>query len=294
MQIEKEWLKRAVREELFGNSVSQEIQFFFDELLDEIVSVIEGSKTVLTLGRYKEIMSQIEELAASFEEEAVERLDERLSEIIKNEASWLTGFMLPFGKKLLLPKTLESKTKFVVSRLAGSTDIASEASRSIRSQADRLLKTAYMMRSWLGDADTRLASARKKIKQSIDTSVKTFCTSVFRGTDISIFRLNKIKLKYSAVLDSHTCLVCASMHGQIFSPDSAPPVPQHHRCRCLLVPVINGDEQDGYSFFSEWLSALDDDELYEVLGRERYKLYKNGFPPDEFTDSGRVIPLDEL
>lgn len=48
----------------------------------------------------------------------------------------------------------------------------------------------------------------------------------------------QIKIRWSSVLESTTCPVCADLHGQVFTEEDLPSYPQHGRCQCSLIYEI--------------------------------------------------------
>jgi len=75
-----------------------------------------------------------------------------------------------------------------------------------------------------------------------------------------------------------------------------PPQPLHPNCRCVMVPVMKGmEEQYRSPSYAEWLSRRNDEELMDILGPARFLLFKRGFTPDRFViRDGRVLTLKEL
>ena len=55
---------------------------------------------------------------------------------------------------------------------------------------------------------------------------------------------NITKVEFFADPDERTCEVCGELHGKQFPLSSAPRVPQHVRCRCTLVPVVDLPQQN--------------------------------------------------
>ena len=45
------------------------------------------------------------------------------------------------------------------------------------------------------------------------------------------------KVKWITERDERVCAVCEPMDGEIFPIDEIPQIPQHYRCRCVLIPA---------------------------------------------------------
>jgi hypothetical protein len=107
-----------------------------------------------------------------------------------------------------------------------------------------------------------------------------------------------------AALDWKTCLVCGSLDGHIFDAlpgqegeDVAPEQPIHHACRCVMVPVLKGMEDDytkGAPTYKDWLARQPENRIIDILGPSKYAAYKNGMPIERFVKDGRVLTLKEL
>jgi len=107
----------------------------------------------------------------------------------------------------------------------------------------------------------------------------------------------------------HNCVVCGEIDGKIFKEiEEAPKLPQHHNCRCLLVPIVKGMEElddddtraseDGpvsaNMSYQDWLKTQPDEVVRDILGATRFEMYKNGAEISQFVDYGRKLTLEQL
>lgn len=110
-------------------------------------------------------------------------------------------------------------------------------------------------------------------------------------------------LQWEATFDARTCLECASLHGQVFEFDKAPPQPAHPGCRCTWLPVLRDvgaqklgrlrafrNQAGGTSFkqadrsFGEYLRKLPPGEQRDFFPSElKLQLWR-----------GRVVPLEDM
>jgi len=104
-----------------------------------------------------------------------------------------------------------------------------------------------------------------------------------------------------ACLDWKTCQVCGSLDGKIFpalpGEDGGPPdIPRHFNCRCVIVPVLKGMEDDytGSPNYRTWFERQTEKTQIDILGPSRFALFKNGLPVERFVKDGRVLTLKEL
>ena len=135
----------------------------------------------------------------------------------------------------------------------------------------------------------------------------------------SIFDVNRENFSgymWIACLDYSTCIICGSLDGTIFSYASsmegrtyragadgdgvvdkiAPHQPIHQGCRCTMVPILAGMEDDYKAVnYQDWLDRQPPDVLIKILGPSKAALYmKGGIKIDRFVKDGRVAKLKEL
>jgi hypothetical protein len=122
-----------------------------------------------------------------------------------------------------------------------------------------------------------------------------------------IYNLNKEfyeGYQWVACLDSTTCLICANLDNQIFDrlPNQegegtqAPEQPIHQNCRCIMVPILQGDSaatQAGPNYH-DWFEGQDEKTKLDILGPSRYREYLNGKPIIGFVKDDKIITLKEL
>lgn len=123
------------------------------------------------------------------------------------------------------------------------------------------------------------------------TEVEAFNTTAFSMTDYLMFRANKEKVRYTAILDSSTCIACGDMDGQIFNINEAPILPLHYNCRCALVP----SELEETPSYSEWFEEQSEETKRQILGKTRYELYsEKNIDVSTFVNNGEILKLDDL
>lgn len=119
--------------------------------------------------------------------------------------------------------------------------------------------------------------------------------------------------RYTAVLDSRTTIICASLDGQTFEYGEGPMPPQHFACRSIITPVVRWDNlpvdrpprgtrqsMDGQvsskTTYENWLRDQSKERQNEVLGPSRAKLFREkGVGLDEMVkNDGKRVTVDEL
>jgi SPP1 gp7 family putative phage head morphogenesis protein len=126
-------------------------------------------------------------------------------------------------------------------------------------------------------------------------------------------------LQVNESLDGRTCLVCANLDGKTYTFQDTPPVhPIHPRCRGTLVGLTHS-EQDlidlgidtddipkrtrasmtgrvpRQQHYPSWFAQQSDKFKMSVLGKKRFKWYKQGkLPLNQMVQDGRILSLDQL
>ncbi|MDR1903135.1 MAG: TerB N-terminal domain-containing protein [Treponema sp.] len=114
--------------------------------------------------------------------------------------------------------------------------------------------------------------------------------------------------QYLATLDTRTCLACGLLDGKIFKHKED--IPKHScfndNCRCVLVPYVKGFEDipgeraamDGpVSDKMTWVQWFEKQKVVikkEILGQERYKMYRSGIPLSDFVANYKELTLEQL
>lgn len=110
-----------------------------------------------------------------------------------------------------------------------------------------------------------------------------------------MYKANKRKVVYCAILDSKTCIECGMLNGKEYEISKAPELPQHFGCRCNLIPIEALEEEDMPEDFETWFESLSEEEKIEAVGPSRYKLYQMGVPVTRFVDNqNKLIPVKEI
>lgn len=122
----------------------------------------------------------------------------------------------------------------------------------------------------------------------------TILNSTINDTALSVAAKNKTNLMYIAIMDMNVCHDCRHLHGVIFAYDDTdiPVLPQHPRCRCQLVPVINGLDKIS---FKEYFESLSENEKKNRIGSARYAEYKKGqYKIKEYVYPEKSVSIGEI
>ncbi|MBH3384700.1 minor capsid protein [Pseudomonas juntendi] len=136
-------------------------------------------------------------------------------------------------------------------------------------------------------------------RRNVEILVRTAAAHVTANADLLGFREAGVEqYQLSAILDTRTTLICASLNGKKFrvnDPKKKVP-PFHPGCRTTMIAMFDPDDEPVPDSFDDFLKNLDEEDQVKVLGATRHRMWKKGMPLDGFIDqdSTHVIPLNQL
>jgi len=123
-------------------------------------------------------------------------------------------------------------------------------------------------------------------------------------------------VRWSATLDTRTCLRCAALDGRTWDIGQAhPEVPLHFSCRCSLLGIVKSFRELGFDIddlppgtraalggevpstmnYPQWIKQQPASVQLESLGRGRYERMKGGEGVGDFVNrQNRILTLKEL
>lgn len=84
-----------------------------------------------------------------------------------------------------------------------------------------------------------------------------------------------LPLRWASILDSRVCSRCGALNGSIVDPSVGPIPPLHHLCRCVLVPVVEGEEAEWITF-ERWLKTRSPQTQDRILGKKIADAFRKG------------------
>lgn len=156
-------------------------------------------------------------------------------------------------------------------------------------------------------------------RRGAEAMVRTAVTHTASAARDELYKDNDDLVKgvrWVATLDSRTTILCASLDGQVFPPDSGPRPPAHINCRSTTVPVLKSWKELGIKLadapegtrasmdgqvpasttYQTWLENRPKEFQDDVLGATRGKLFRDGgLTLDRFIDrAGQEYTLEQL
>lgn len=317
---ENKEILRQIYFEWFKNGRAQDIVKEFDKINTEIGNVILSTKGIYTKRIYNNLLKVIDDIIKKYIEKVDYTID--IENVVSLEIKTQRKILKSVLKKdLLLPdvqKTIDIVLFNPITEGATYKTFLDTIDKRIYTIWDANLRTGYITgeptKSIVGkviQSGVIEKGAMSAVRRSVETHTRTALHSFSEGARRFIFKKNEDLFsgyKWTAVLDTRTCLVCANHDGKIYSTlEKAPQAPLHFNCRCLLLPIIQGyddlkfdDERESMDgtikdiTFSKWLENQSKERQEEILGKARYKLYTSGYPIKDFIAGNKILTLNEL
>lgn len=291
MDVIKKTLKHYVDLELYANGVADDIEELLYELYKKCNAAILANEYIKTKKDYKAVHSVIDKYFSQFQEELFDRLKNEAERVKENEREFLEVL---YGTTLTVGAVALSKVLFTP--FVGNETVESFVSTTVNNISkafDNSLRSGYLFSQSSSDVQETIAPRLRKITSSVKNEVRTAIPSFAKTTDKIVFINNNKGVVWVATLDGRTCIECASLSGMRFRSVTEAPSFPHLGCRCVL--ILASEVKEPVYSFEEFIENLDEDEQKEVLGANRYKLWKTyNTPLNKFLNDGRVISWEEL
>ena len=280
---------------MYANTLADDVLGLASSRLDGLGGIVEEFGPVRTKGRYRELLATLDEGSPLFIEMVSDALFPAVGAVASLEMGWLERLLSPvYRGKVKPPARLVEK--LLMSTYDGRTsiqDYPALLSSRLMSASTGAAKSMHLFSVPNEDARKAVDEYRPVAGRGVSSDVATIMDSTARGTERLVYEgIGSVReLVWVSTLDGRTCIVCGTRHGMRFAKGSEPMCPAHHRCRCILAPAREGFSPPSYS---EWLSRQTEETKYRILGRSRYRLYKEGMGLDRFVSDGRKLRLDEI
>jgi SPP1 gp7 family putative phage head morphogenesis protein len=174
------------------------------------------------------------------------------------------------------------------------------------------LTAKQINRNVLGTVGGLDVGSMRVLRRSLEMNTRTMVAHLAETARDALYKENAglfSGYKYLGTLDSRSCLVCGNLDGKVFKEiEDAPKLPKHPNCRCLLVPLVKGMEEDDEDdtrasedgpvpakmTFTDWLKTQPDEFARDILGPVRFSMYKDGTDLSGFVAGNRILTLKQL
>lgn len=241
--------------------------------------------------RYRQLLAQLDELYTALEQEGLVEIRRAmvdaagLGEIMAQAVlNGISGRAHPFGR---LP--IEALTQITALAQPGGP-LSKILEDAYPLAADALTKQLVSNVGRGKNPRTILAFARKQglvagldhiLLVSRDQSVRAFrqASQASYANDPDVTGYMRM-----AARQTRTCPMCIALDGTVYPTDKLMEV--HPQDRCAMVPIVRGFPAPSWKTGREWFSEQRPDVQRQMLGPERYRLYKQGTPLTDFVQTG--------
>lgn len=284
--------------EYYANELDEEFQILLSELRKRCDRAILSQKSISTKASYNVLMKIVKDEVAEFQKELKERLDEEAELTLNNELKYLdktynkTGGLN--GKQLNLTGITVSTLLFAV--IAGKDTLkqfVERTGKNILRSYDTSVRSGYLFGQDTNSVINNTQKSLEQVSRGLKSGVRTAIPSFAKTTDRIIFKKNEVEVTWVATLDGKTCITCSALSGLRFKSIVEAPTTPHLGCRCQLIPSEKITEP--IPDFEEFINSLSEEDQKHVLGKERFKMWKEyGIKLNQFTNNGTVIPKEAI
>lgn len=300
-KIIKETLKHYIDLEYYANGLNETFQDLFKELEKRCFQIIGSQKSISTKNSYNAVYKAIKE--------EVEKYREELQNRLKNEAELILNEELDFLDNLYNDSENKEKSNALLYTLGGITlskilfapvdgkdtlsQFTERTEKNILRAYDTSLRANYLFGQKTEDTVNQVSNNLKQVSRGIQNGIRTAIPSFAKNTDRIFFLNNNMEVVWCSTLDGNTCLLCASMSGKRFKSMAEAPVTPHCLCRCQLIGVAKLTSP--VPTYEEFIESLSEEEQIEVLGKNRYEMWKNyDIKLERFVNNGNIVPLKNI
>jgi len=284
----------------YGNYFSSAIKGFADGTREECSRILLEAKRSVTVRQRKELDNQIHEILAEFQNKVDEFIAEQLKEIAEKEEEYLKNNV---GKKLGVNFTIPATVVGILSLVPiVSMGSAKEFGKNTANKLGKIYNSMINQSQIFGedykDIFQEYESQFNTFDRGLNTEADTLGYSLSNEFDRIVFtKTDSPKLKYmwSAILDTTTCLACGMLDHKVFENiQDVPMYPLHFMCRCMLVTGTDEIFSEYPESYQKWFEEQPEKDKYDILGKTRYGLYKQGMEIKQFVNNNKVTPLKLL
>lgn len=282
----------------YGNWFALKIKEFVETAKSECDKIIYGHKCATTKKVCNICQSEVDEVLTDLEDKVTSLIKDEVMKLSEEEKSWLEEYVSgPLGLNFNFPDKASKLLLLIPIASAGVVgQYGKTLSDRLRNIYEQEIMSSYV--SGIPFEELNYEARFNTFYRGLEAESETLGSSLSEQYDRIVYTSNEKRIKgyiWQSLLDSHTCLLCGEMSGQKFDNISKIPIyPMHERCRCSLIPYTEDIEDVIPETYSEWFESQSDKEKYQILGKSRYKLYKDGMAIKQFVNNGKITPLKDL
>lgn len=284
----------------YGNWFAKNVKELVDTARSECDKIIYTHSCATTKKVCEMCKSEIDEVLSDLEDKVNSFVIDEINKLTEEEKSWLEEYVAePLGLSFLFPdKALDLLLLIPIATAGAVGSYGTTISDRLRNIYNQEVMTSYVSGSTFEDLEDDFAPRFNSFERGLQNDSVTLGESLSSQYDRIIYTKNKKQIKgyiWSAILDSHTCIVCGELDGKKFDDISKVPVyPCHSNCRCTLISYTEDIEDLIPQTYEEWFESQPKSEKRKILGKTRFELYENGMKIKKFVNNGKITPLKDL
>ena len=289
-----EFVQHMIDCQSLGNTNKAKALQQLQDLYEEISKLLTKTSYIYTKKTYKSLLEQVEVLIGRYKRKSYRLMESSIQESVNYQTEWNKDFFKSIGKTIVIPTTILAGVKFSpVAQTVGYNELVDNTVYKIRQSINNSMKVAYLTKENLNSVTERFNKRITSVEKEVESNIKNVETNTISTVDYLVYKANDIKSVYCSILDVGTCLECGMLNGKVYTPDTAPLLPQHFNCRCFLVPQDIVEEMP--ESYGNWFDSLDEEDKLAAVGPSRYRLYQAGVPVTKFTDNqNKTIPVKDI
>lgn len=294
------YIKHAISMVEFGNFFAHKVKALTDQAEEDCNAVLEKYKTATTKSVCSNCQREIDLILYALEDDITLLVENSVNDMSEKEKEWLSNFVAsPLGIEFSFADKANDLLMLIPVATAGVVGKFGETvSDRLRNIYQQKVVSSYISGASFEDLEDSFQSRFNSFNRGLEADSETLGSSLSEQYDRVVYTRNSKKIKgyiWSAILDSHTCIVCGELDGQRFDDISKVPMyPVHDRCRCTLIPFTEDIEEELPSSYKEWFEVQPKETKRQILGKKRFELYESGVKVKNFVNNGKITPLKDL
>ena len=293
-------VEHAVNNVTYSNYFVSQIRRLAEQALEDCLTVLLSAKRSNTKKQKGEIDNEIARILLNFEKEVDEFVAKEMAKIIESESEFLNSIIgSALGVSFVIPATALSILSIVPIANAGiPKNFGNYCSDGLKKIYDSMTNQSYVFGEDYEELADQYESRFNAYIRGLEAEAETVGYSLPNEFDRIVYTKNDKKISsyiWNSMLDTSTCLLCASLSGTRYEKiEDVPYYPPHLKCRCFICPCTDEIADNIPESYSEWFEKQPREKKYEALGKTRFQLYEKGMKIKQFVNNGKITPLKDL
>lgn len=246
-----EFIQHAIDCESYGNNTAETVTELLQYLFEQIIKILKTSPYVFSKGVYNQLLKDIEAVLEEYRKNVTSVYELDIKDIASYQSNWMKDFLSDLGKAAIIPASILSTLKFnPVANASNYKDLVDNSVYKIRQSVESSLRTAYITQEEMTNVTARFEHRKPQFEKNIIADTKVVTATAFSAVNYLMYRTNRTKVVYCAILDSKTCIPCAELNGKEYDYKDQPILPSHWNCVVGDSLVSSGSRVSNY--YTRW------------------------------------------